>query len=237
MRIRARWAITTLVVAASVPAVAPATAHADLYSCAFNTPFGYVYTGRSDEYGIESIDTDLHQPAFPNQPMGDNDDEGAAGYDGDFNFYTPPVPFGGIATCLFVESTHGSNEGLNNLSGVYRAYIGSAGKYDNLVCGTATFFDRGSIDLTTVTFERGALGDAAEINDMDYSLGTIASQGTLDITNVTTMDGETSGTVGDTDGYVSIVPTGTGSGSGDTACVDGDVDEFQAFGTFTIVTG
>lgn len=225
-----------------------ALAAPDVYTCEFTGHTGNMRTARADEYGMESIVTDLNQGEQTGGGLFDQDNGINTDYnDGTYHFDTgindalSPL----LTTCTFAD---GDDDGT---SGFYRAEFYSDGHYDNTVCGVMAGLqgDPGEtfVDFWDPVTRNDAFVAAEGPLMLEYTVDLTASQGTMTINDATTNG---NGESGSGNGYVNFVPTTSEHNAANTysgafpadpapnqppvACVNGDVTNFQLTGAFTV---
>lgn len=167
--------------ALGAPLLAAPGAHADVLSCATEGGVGPVTPG------VQSISNDVGDTLFT-EPLLDTDNGVSYPHpgweDGVYEYHDF------ISRCLAVDTNGPGDDGAND-TGLYSAVIDSFGAYDNTICGTGLWIDRGPVDSTTVDLTPiQALGPGEDITDANYAITFTAGAGTMGI-SASTGAGET----------------------------------------------
>lgn len=213
------WGLTTpilitVLVALATPLIAAPSADADVTSCATQGGVGPVTPG------AQSILTDLG--SNPTAWIGDTDNgvtyANPGWEDGVYEYHDQ------TSQCLTVDTNGPADDGAID-TGIYSAAVDSTGAYDNTVCGTMLWKDRGPGDFTTVDLSPiQALGPGEDIVDATYEITFAAGAGPMQII-ASSATGETQ----TGDGIAQIIPR-VGN------CIDRDVTGFALTAAFTVVS-
>lgn len=225
-----RLILTTVLVALATPLFAAPSAEADVAACAsgpeggFLTVDGSVFEGVLNDrwtLGADSLtgldpytDTEngIRNPAWSWE-------------DGPYYAWINML-------CLTTDTNGPADDGSDD-TGLYGARMILTGAYDNTICGTGLWIDRGPGDSTTLDLTPiAALGPGEDIWDAKYTLSTVAGTGPIVINATTTpTPGAPGGEPLAGGGAINLTPVFPSPGD----CVTRNVRDFAMTGMFTLI--